>query len=511
MAASHTLPQSHAIRKSGVLVLSGYGIRVQVNAGHLLAHDGIADERRTIRLPRVGHGLRRLVIIASDGFITLEALRWICDVGASFVMLEKDGSVLVTIGPVRPSDARLRRAQSLAHHSGMALRIARELIGRKLAGQEQLARNVLRDLSVAQTIASARSALTTAGTVEAVRSIESQAAYAYWSAWRSVPVLFPKNDLRRVPEHWRIFGSRHSPLTGSPRLAVNPPNAMLNYLYALLESETRLALAALGLDPGIGVLHFDSASRDSFVFDVMEAVRPNVDLYVLDWISRETLHRKWFSEQPDGNSRLTSSFAILLTETAPAWGRAVAPIAEMVARTLSSAIKKQIRSGLPPTRLTQGRRREARGLSPENSAQTSLKPIRICRSCGVALHRGRTHCAACAVPVSKERFGEVARQGRVASHSREAENSRAETQRLHTAAIRAWRPSDQPAWLNEEAYRTKIQPVLAEITVPAIATALDISRPYATDVRTGKRVPHPRHWVTLARLAGVSAEISRIE
>jgi hypothetical protein len=41
---------------------------------------------------------------------------------------------------------------------------------------------------------------------------------------------------------------RISPLTASPRLAVNPPNAMLNYLYAVLESESRLALAALGLD-----------------------------------------------------------------------------------------------------------------------------------------------------------------------------------------------------------------------------------------------------------------------
>jgi hypothetical protein len=59
MAAAHTVPHSQTIRKSGVLVLSGYGIRVQVNAGHLLAnaghllaHDGIADERRAIRLPR---------------------------------------------------------------------------------------------------------------------------------------------------------------------------------------------------------------------------------------------------------------------------------------------------------------------------------------------------------------------------------------------------------------------------------------------------------------------------
>lgn len=60
MAASPNLPHSQVIRKSGVLVLNGYGIRVQVNAGHLTLHDGIADDRRTIRLPRVGHSLRRL-------------------------------------------------------------------------------------------------------------------------------------------------------------------------------------------------------------------------------------------------------------------------------------------------------------------------------------------------------------------------------------------------------------------------------------------------------------------
>ena len=44
------------VPRHGVLVLNGYGIRVQVNAGHLLLHDGIADDRRTIRLPRVNHG-----------------------------------------------------------------------------------------------------------------------------------------------------------------------------------------------------------------------------------------------------------------------------------------------------------------------------------------------------------------------------------------------------------------------------------------------------------------------
>src|SRR5713101_1340622 len=152
MAASHTLPHAHAIRKSGVIVLNGYGIRVQVNAGHLLLQDGIADERRTIRLPRVGHGLRRLVMIGSDGFITLEALRWLADQGAAFVMLDRQGKVLVVTGPVSTSDAKLRRAQSLALSNGTALKISTELISQKLAGQATLAREMLDDSATADAI-----------------------------------------------------------------------------------------------------------------------------------------------------------------------------------------------------------------------------------------------------------------------------------------------------------------------------------------------------------------------
>lgn len=506
MAASHTLPHSHDIGKSGVLVLSGYGIRVQVNAGHLLAHDGIADERRTIRLPRVGHGLRRLVIIGSDGFITLEAIRWISNVGAAFLMLERDGSVLVTTGPVRPSDARLRRAQSLASTNGIALQISRELIRKKLVAQEQLVREKLNNLGAAQLIAEHVAAVDDAQTVETLRLWESRAAYAYWSAWRNIPITFPKRDLYRVPQHWQRFGARVSPLTGSPRLAANPANAILNYLYTVLESEARLAAATLGLDPGVGLMHVDSPSRDSLACDLMEPIRPHADRYLLDWIFQEPLHRKWFAERFDGNCRLVASFAVRLSETAPAWASAVAPIAEMVARMLSVGIRKQVRTGLPATRLTQSLRREARPISVQHVAEKTFKPPRLCRGCGEPLKRGQLHCKLCALPAAKERFGDVARLGRIASHTREAEITRAKTHLRHVAEIKAWNPTTLPGWLTEQAYREKIQPQLAGMTVPAIAAALSISEPYATDIRRGQRIPHPRHWQALARLVGVSSE-----
>jgi CRISPR/Cas system-associated endonuclease Cas1 len=250
MAATKTvsqLAQSHnsLTPRHGVMVLFGYGIQIRVDRGHLLLEDGIGADRHQVRLSRVGHGLRRLIVIGSDGMVSLAALRWLADQDASFVMLERDGSVLATTGPVRPSDAKLRRAQALAHSSGAALQIARELIGQKLAGQEQVARHKLLDTTTAKTIAQFRAEVATADNISTIRLLESQGAAAYWSAWRTLPINFPKNDLPRVPEHWRTFGTRKSQLSGSPRLATNPPNAILNYLYALLESETRLAVASL--------------------------------------------------------------------------------------------------------------------------------------------------------------------------------------------------------------------------------------------------------------------------
>ncbi|HXY14767.1 MAG TPA: CRISPR-associated endonuclease Cas1 [Terriglobales bacterium] len=252
MAAAKTvlqLPQSHnsLVPRYGVVTLFGYGIQVRVDRGHLLLDDGIGADRRHFRLPRVGHGLRRLVVIGADGHVSLAALRWLSDQGVSLLLLERDGKVLATTGPARSSDVRLRRAQALAQSSGAALRIARELVQQKIAGQANVARRKLLDTTTADRIDHFGSDLPSADTISTIRLIEAQAASTYWSAWRALPLTFPKRDLLRVPEHWRTFGTRISPLTGSPRLAVTPGCAMMNYLLALLEAEASLAARALGV------------------------------------------------------------------------------------------------------------------------------------------------------------------------------------------------------------------------------------------------------------------------
>jgi CRISPR-associated endonuclease Cas1 len=437
--------------------------------------------------------------------------RWLADQDAAFVMLERDGRVLATTGPVRSSDARLRRAQALANHSGSALCIARELIGRKLAGQERVLRDTLLDSTTSPLIGQFRAEVDKAETMDAIRMMEAQGASAYWSVWRGLPICFPKNDLRRVPVHWRTFDTRKSPLSGSQRLAVNPVNAILNYLYALLESEARLAAAALGLDPGLGFIHFDTPARDSLACDLMEPVRPDVDAWVLDWVTREPLKREWFFEQRDGTCRLMSSLAVRLAETAPTWGRAVAPYAEWVARTLWSTLDKPRREPAPATRLTQQRRREVKGSLAGPSSEAIPRPERICVVCGTTLATGRSYCRACSIPVAMENLAAVAAAGRAAgqmtAHGPEAQARRANARRRHARAASAWQPSSLPAWLNEETYLGKIQPLLARITNKAIASALGTSIPYASAIRKGRRVPHPRHWQALAELVAISMDV----
>lgn len=488
MAASPTVLQvspddnSSAISpplRNGVLTLWGYGIRVHLDRGHLVAEDGVGSRRRRIRLARIGHNLRRLIVIGSDGMVSLAAIRWLADKKAAFVMLNRNGTVLLATGPAGPRDARLRRAQAVARQSGIATQIARELIERKLVAQESTVRDVFNDSDSAAAIAAVRERLRAADGIDRIRLCEAHAAVVYWNCWRAIAVRFPDADLPRVPAHWRTFGGRASPLTGSPRLSVNPGNAILNYLYAVVESEARLAAVALGLDAGLGMLHADTNARDSLACDLMEPIRPAVDAYVVDWLLQHALRRQWFFEERNGSCRLMGSFVERLSATAPTWAQMIGPIAERVAQALWATVPTSVRRVSSETPLTQRRRREAHGVGLARISDPP-RPPRLCLSCGGQLtDDGR--CAPC-----------VARLRQAA------------TQRKQAREESAKKRFDQSLGLTREVFIDRIQPRLREKTTSEVAALLGVSKWYAMDIRLGRCCPHPRHWRRLAELAGVS-------
>lgn len=507
MAASNTLPHPFTIpqiSKLGVLTLYGYGIRVTMQAGHLQIEDGIGPERRRLRLPRINHRLKRLVCISEDGFVTLSALKWLTEIGASFVMLDRLGKVRVVTGPTSASDARLRRSQAMALSDGTALPIACELMTAKLTGQQTVAREKLKNVSVANVLVELKDRLSQVQTIDAIRTIESRAASEYWGAWREIPVLFPRKDLSRIPTHWLTFGPRHSPLTGGPRLSVNPANSLLNYTNAVAESECRLAARTCGLDPGIGFVHKDTANRDSLALDLIETIRPAIEAWLLDWLMNEPLQRSDFSESPNGNCRISSSLCSKLSETALTWGKLVAPWAEYVAHMLWSSAASRTRSASAfKTPLTQSHRREAKGASVPKAKIPKVQ--HVCRGCGKPLGKDHENCGDCAPP--KEMMIAAARLGRVAAKTFEARRKHAKSMSRQARARYAWNPSNQPLWLTSDFFSENVQPLLAHVSASVIQSRLGVSRYYASKIRQGQCRPHPRHWDELALLAGAHQEV----
>ena len=111
--------------------------------------------------------------------------------------------------------------------------------------------------------------------------------------------------------------------------------------------------------------------------------------------------------------------------------------------------------------------------------------------------------SACAVGDATKNMIDAARIGRQTANSSKAQLKRASTQRKNALAQHAWKPSDQPAWLTEESYSERIQPLIAALSASAIARRISVSRWYAGRIREGYR-PHPRHWHSLAMLVGVT-------
>jgi hypothetical protein len=87
--------------------------------------------------------------------------------------------------------------------------------------------------------------------------------------------------------------------------------------------------------------------------------------------------------------------------------------------------------------------------------------------------------------------------GKDPSHGGAVARKRGATRREQLRLNAEWEAANTPT-MTEAEYRSRVVPRLARMPARAIATALGVSQGYAARVRTGERVPHPRHWSTLA-------------
>ncbi len=386
--------------KNGVLVLSGFRIRVRVEAGALVVQDGIKGAEIERRFPRASCPVSRLIAVQPEGIITFAALRWLHNVGASFVQLDYDGTPIATSLPRGTVPAALRRTQALASiETRLGKAIAHSLIRAKIAAQIATLRSCDRD---ATAISAFANELQSRASMLELLGTEGNASAVYWQALANVPLQFGKrqspDQVRGVPEHWRVFGSRTSSMTGAPRGApvmldvtgaprgaVVPAQAVLNYLYGVLASEITIALHAAGLDPALGILHADKVGGTSLAYDLMEPARPLLDRWLLHWLQTATFSKRDFREDIYGFIRVTHPLTSHLAMTAALWRGIAEQLAEWIYRRLNGENAALRLIGVDWLS-SEARRRAVRW----RLGHTMQRPVpATCAECGKALPKGR--------------------------------------------------------------------------------------------------------------------------
>jgi CRISPR-associated endonuclease Cas1 len=495
---------------AGVCVADGFGVRVVVERGALEVHDGIGPHRRTRHYDRATHGLRRLVVTNAAGMVSLDALRWCASLGVGVLVLGPDGTCRLASTPRMTDDARLRRTQALAPFEPYGLDVAQQLLGAKLAGQARLLVSCFGDDETACTILDLADALRGAETIEEARQLEASAAALYFGSWSGRPECAPTfatKDRCRIPPHWSRYEGRRSVLASSSanRKAERPVNALLNYCFVLLEAEAVLACQAVGLDPGLGIVHADARGRVSMALDLMEPVRPEVEGFVLDMVEHRTFRKAEFTETSDGHVRLLAPLTHELAETMPIWARSLAPFAEKVAHTLGRAMDGKYEPATPLTssrikaaqavlkaRKVEATRRATRSTPRQRPpAQSAALPLWTCPDCGGAVTNPRhVRCDAC-IAADPAQAAEIRGRRGAAIAARKR-------------ALSEWDKANPGAIYDPELFRRDILPRLAGVKLSEIVEATGLSKSYASQVRAGKFTPHVSMWRAFGELVGVT-------
>ena len=316
------------------LVLGGHGVRLRVDRGSLLVQDGFThypQKRKEWRFFS-GHAdlPSRIVVVDADGSVTFDVLAWLAKQAIPLIQIDWQGEAIVVAGAGGyVADPKIVEKQKAAQaNEARRFAICRQLVTAKIAGTLETLETVIpestaREVALKET-ASSLTQLHRAPPrdIHGLRGIEGRVAYSYFRAWRPIPLRW--SGRKPVPEEWRQIGPRVSPKSGTNREATHPVNAMLNYGYAILDSQVRISVSAAGFDPHIAYFHGRYGGKQGLALDLMEPVRPVVDRAVLGFVQRHTFSAGDVTLRDDGVCRLNPQMARgvigLVAKTVPSIG-----------------------------------------------------------------------------------------------------------------------------------------------------------------------------------------------
>ena len=277
----------------GLLLLDRAQLEIR-SEGDALALYEAGQRRGTVPIKLID----RCIIHGSQTRLDSGVLIKLADAGVTTVLMSPRSPrrAAIVLGP-QHNDASIRLAQAMRVMDDTWCRLwAMAVVQAKLARQHRAlqtlqnhrpgARKPLFDSL--QTLAAIRATLNEAVTgiatdqpgpsLERLRGHEGAAARAYFAGLAGV-----------MPPAMQFTGRNRRP----PR---DPVNACLSLGYTLLHSLAVHACGVAGLDPLLGFYHRPAVGRESLASDLIEPLRPSVDLWVWELLRTRTLREDHFNQ-----------------------------------------------------------------------------------------------------------------------------------------------------------------------------------------------------------------------
>jgi CRISPR-associated protein Cas1 len=302
------------------LLITGFGTSINVDKRKLIITNRLKDTRLEFHPHKINPD--GIIIDGHTGNITFEAMRWLSKHNINLTLLNWNGQLLANVMPEQPKSGKLRIKQYQKYLDDtnrfeIALKIVQAKVEQSLNLLEQLSKYYesvdfvkIRKLAEKEDvfllgIMKNNSSQEISKSIKQLMTYEGRIARIYHENLTAIfNQLYPEFN----------FTGRKNKTNSRNYNASDEINALLNYGYAILESEIRKTINGIGLDYSIGYLHEINQSRTPLVYDVQELFRWLIDVSIIQLLEEKKIKKLDFIITENYHTRLGENVAKLLIE-----------------------------------------------------------------------------------------------------------------------------------------------------------------------------------------------------
>ena len=302
------------------LLITGFGTSINVDKRKLIITNKLKGTKLEFFPHKINHD--GIIIDGHTGNITFEAMRWLSKHNINLTLLNWNGHLLANVMPEQPKSGKLRIKQYQKYLDSearfeIALKIVQAKVEHSLNLLEELSRfyesvDIAKikkavekeDLFLLQIMKNSKKQ-DISKSIKQLMTYEGRIAEIYLD---NLTAIF-----NQLYSEFNFTGRKNKSNSRNYN-ASDEINALLNYGYAILESEVRKIINSIGLDYSIGFLHEINQSRTPLVYDMQELFRWLIDVSVIQLLEEKKIKKSDFIITENYHTRLGEDVAKLLIE-----------------------------------------------------------------------------------------------------------------------------------------------------------------------------------------------------